>query len=66
MNWALLAKALPTAIKIVRAMIEGLRDGASNEEIRKRIADPGLILDHELDDLRAAQDDLDDYIRTGR
>lgn len=66
MNWALLTKALPTAIKVVRAIIEGFRDGASNEEIRQRVADPDLILDRELDELRAAQDDLEDYIRTGR
>jgi hypothetical protein len=65
-SWTQLFKAVPTALKVIREIIEAARSGASNEEIRARIASPDVILDEELDELRAAKDDLDEFIRTGR
>jgi len=63
--WAAILQAAPLAMKVVKAIVEGARDGASNEEIRQRIASKDLILDKELDDLRSAKADLDDFITGG-
>lgn len=65
MNWELLRKILPIAFKAAKEIYDGLKSGASNEEIRQRVASPSVILDDELDDLRSAEDDLEDYIKTG-
>lgn len=65
MNWALLLKLLPTAVKVLRELVEGFKRGATNQEIRDRIASPEVILDSEIDELRNAEDDLKDFIRTG-
>lgn len=65
MNWQLLEKGLPIAVRVLREVFAGLADGASNEEIRKRAASPDVILDDELDQLRDAEGDLDDYIKNG-
>ena len=65
MNWDLLFKALPLVGKILREIIEGQKRGATNQEIRDRIASPDVILDEEMDKLRDAEDDLDDFVRTG-
>jgi hypothetical protein len=50
----------------VQAIVEGIGKGESNEEIRRRIARPDLILDAELDALRKGKSDLEDFIKTGR
>lgn len=65
MNWDLVFKAIPLAIKVLREIIDGQKRGASNQEIRERIASPDVILDEEMDELRAAEDDLADFVRTG-
>lgn len=65
MNWQLLEKMGPIVFRIVKTIYEGLRDKVDDEEIRRRVADPSVILSEELDALRAAEDDLEDYIRTG-
>jgi hypothetical protein len=65
MNWDLLFKALPLVGKILREIIEGQKRGATNQEIRDRIASPDVILDEEMDELRDAEADLDDFVRTG-
>ena len=65
MNWALLGKMLPTAVKVMKEIVDGFKNGRSNQEIRDRIASSDLILDEELDDLRDAETDLEDFIRTG-
>ena len=67
MNWEkLITKGLPIALKVIREVFDGIAQGRDNEEIRQRVADPSLILDEELDELRDAEDDLTDFIRTGR
>ena len=65
MNWPLLLKLLPTAVKVLKEMVEGFKRGATNQEIRDRIASPDVILDDEMDELRDAEDDLDEFVRTG-
>lgn len=65
MNWDLLFKALPLVGKILREIIEGQKRGATNQEIRDRIASPDVILDEEMDELRDAEDDLKDFVRNG-
>ncbi len=67
MNWEkLLTKGLPIAIKVLRSVFEGIADGKSNDEIRERAASPEVILDESLDQLRDDEDDLLDFVRTGR
>jgi hypothetical protein len=66
MNWDLLFKTLPMVVKVLREIIEGQKRGATNQEIRDRIASPDVILDEEMDALRDAEDDLGDFVRTGR
>lgn len=65
MNWPLLMKAAPMAMRMVRAVVEGVMNNESDEEIRKRASAPDVILREDLDDLRAARTDLDDYVRSG-
>jgi hypothetical protein len=67
MSWdKILSKGLPIAIKVLREVFQGMADGASNEEIRQRVAKPDVILDEELDQLRDDEDDLLDFVKTGR
>lgn len=66
MNADTIKRALSIASKVALEIIEGLRHKESNAQIRARLASRDLILDDELDELRAAQDDLADYVRTGR
>lgn len=67
MNWEkLLTKGLPIAVKVLREVFEGIADGKSNEEIRERVASPEVILDESLDQLRDDEEDLLDFVRTGK
>lgn len=66
MNAETIKKALTIASRVAMEVIEGLRRKETNAQIRARIASRSTILDEEIDDLRAAQDDLDTYVRTGR
>lgn len=67
MNWeALLTKGLPIAINVLREVFRAVVDGADNDEIRRRAAAPDVILDEQLDALRDDEQDLLDYIKTGR
>lgn len=67
MSWdKVLTKGLPIAVKVLREVFEGIADGKNNEEIRARVADPSVILDEELDQLRDDEQDLLDFVRTGR
>jgi hypothetical protein len=66
-NWEkILTKGLPIAVRVLREVIQGLADGNSNEEIRQRASNPGVILDEELDQLRDDEDDLLNFIKTGK
>lgn len=66
MNAEMVQKALSIASKVAMELLEGLQRNESNAEIRERIASRTLILDKEIDELRAAQNDLDTFVRTGR
>ncbi len=66
MNWELLTKGFPLAIRMLRAIFEALADGADNDEVRRRAARPDVILDDALDQLRDDEDDLLNFVRTGR
>lgn len=71
MNWALLAKVLPIALKIAREIIEAIAENrgdkkAIRKRIAQRVADPDVLLDEEIDQLDEDEDDLLDYVRTGR
>lgn len=66
MDWDKLLKVLPIALNVAREVLNGLERGASNEEIRKRAADPSVLLDAELDKLRGDREDLKDFVRTGK
>lgn len=67
LSWEkLLTKGLPIAVKVLREVLQGLADGSSNEEIRQRASSPDVILDEELDQLRDDEEDLLEFIRTGK
>lgn len=66
MNWTLLEKLLPIALRTAKAIFDGVRNGEDNEEIRRRVTSSDVILDEDLDALRESEDDLEEYIRTGR
>lgn len=51
--------------RIAHVIAQALRDGVDDEEIRRRIADPGVILKSELDTLRAREASLRDYVDNG-
>jgi len=55
----------PLVIRILQAVFEGVRKNESDEEIRARVADPSVILADDLAKLRAAKDDIDDFIAGG-
>lgn len=62
----ILTQGMPLALRVLREVFGGLAEGADNEEIRKRVASPDVILDEELDQLRDDEEDLLDFVRTGR
>lgn len=67
MSWEkVLTKGFPIAVRVLREVVAALADGADNDEVRRRVAKPGVILDEALDQLRDDEDDLMDYIRSGR
>jgi hypothetical protein len=66
-NWELLlTKGLPIALKVLREVIDGISKGRTNAEIRQRVSEPDVILDDALDQLRDDEDDLLEFVRTGR
>ena len=66
MNWAILERMAPILMRVGREIYEALKDGADDEEIRLRVASPKVILKDELARLREAEDDLENFIRTGK
>jgi len=52
-------------MRIVNVIAEALRDGVDDEEIRRRISSPDVILKDELDKLRARKQSLQDFVETG-
>lgn len=58
----IILKWIPRIFKIVKQAID---ERASDEEIRRRIAAPDVILSSELDTLRSRKQELNDYIESG-
>jgi len=63
--WAKIIETGPLVMRVLKEIFEGVSRGASNEEIRQRIASKDVLLDEELDKLRDAKDDLRSFIETG-
>lgn len=51
--------------RIVRVIRKAINEDASDEEIRRRIAAPDVILSSDLETLRGRKQDLNDYIESG-
>lgn len=64
MNWKkLLERAVPIAMDVATEIVDGIMNGATDEEIRERVAAPGGILDKSLKQLRDDEEDLLDFAR---
>jgi hypothetical protein len=61
-----LIEYVPLVTRVLQAIFDGIRNGESDEEIRRRVADPNVILASDLKRLRDARRDLDDYVERGR
>jgi len=51
--------------RLVDVVFKAIDEGATDAEIRKRIAEPDVILTADLQKLRAARKDIDDFITNG-
>lgn len=60
-----LVEFIPLVVRVVGAIAEGISKGETDEEIRRRVADPSVILADDLAKLRQSKDDLDDFVRNG-
>ena len=52
-------------LKLVEEIIQMVKSGATDEDIRQRLADPGGAAQALLDGLRATETKIDDYIKKG-
>lgn len=52
-------------MRIANVIAEALRDGVDDEEIRRRISSPDVILKDELDKIRARKNSLRDFVENG-
>lgn len=60
-----LTKALAIAKPLIETIIDMIGQGISDEEIRKRIAEPGGVGEKLIADLRARQSKIDSFINDG-
>ena len=60
-----LVEFVPLVVRVVAAIVDGISKGETDEEIRRRVADPSVILAADLAKLREAKDDLADFVENG-
>jgi len=57
--------ALEAAFSLVREVVQAIRDGATDEEVRARLADPGGVGQRLIDAVRSRRSRLRDYVEGG-
>ncbi len=62
---SVIMEGISLGLKLIEEIIQMVKNGATDEDIRKRLADPGGVAQDLITSLRSTGEKIDDYINKG-